>query len=253
MQRPIMRSFYCAAAAILAALFASAACDRESRLTTIVSGGDGPPTLVLLHGYGSSAEQWLPFTQTIRLAPGGRFVFPQAPERMSRTDGPATGRAWWRLALASHIPPGGTLPDLSAARPSGLSAAAALVEDLLEDVERFPGRPIFLGGYSQGAMVASELAFRTDARIDALVLLSGTLVDEASWEREFAKRTSLPVFMSHGRSDPVLPFAIADRFRVKLQTAGVRVTWVPFDGGHEVPAAVVGRLNAFLAELRPTR
>src|SRR5688572_20648935 len=37
------------------------------RLRTIVSGGGGPPTLVLLHGYGSSAEKWAPFTQTIWL------------------------------------------------------------------------------------------------------------------------------------------------------------------------------------------
>ena len=242
-----------AAALILAALTVSPGCQRAQRLTTIVAGGEGPPALVLLHGYGSSAEQWMPFTRTIRLPPGGRFIFPQAPSRRWRIDRPPTGRAWWPLQLASHIPPGGTAPDMSAARPPGLAPAAALVENLIDDLERSPGRPVLLGGYSQGAMVASEVAFRTDARIDALILLSGTLVDEASWEREFASRRALPVFMSHGRADPILPFAIADRFRVKLAAAGVRVTWVPFDGGHEIPAAVVGRLNQFLAELGPTR
>ena len=242
-----------AAAAILAALIAAAACHRAPRLTAITHGGGGPPTLVLLHGYGASADQWLPFTQTIRLPPAGRFVFPHAPESMSRTDGTTTGRAWWPLGLAAQIPPGASLPDLSATRPPGLSVAAALVQDLLDDLERSPGRPILLGGYSQGAMVASELAFRRDAPIDALILLSGTLVDEASWESGFARRRGVPVFMSHGRADPVLPFAIADRFRVKLQAAGVRVTWVPFEGGHEVPGVVVGRLNEFLSEIRFTR
>ena len=107
-----------------------------------------------------------------------------------------------------------------------------------------------LGGYSQGAMVASELAFRTDVRIDGLVLLSGTLVDETSWEHEFHTRRGTPVFISHGRSDPILPFEVADRFRSKLEAAGVRVTWVPFDGGHEIPAMVVNELNKFIASLR---
>lgn len=123
------------------------------------------------------------------------------------------------------------------------------MEELLEGLERGPGRPILLGGYSQGAMVASEVAFRTNAPVDALVLLSGTTVDEASWEREFSSRRGLPVFMSHGRSDQVLPFDIADRYRSKLEAAGVRVTWIPFDGGHEIPAVVVQRLNEFIEKL----
>ena len=72
-----------------------------------------------------------------------------------------------------------------------------------------------LGGYSQGAMVASEVAFQTDLEIAGLVLLSGTLVDEAAWERQFHTRRGAPVFLSHGRSDPVLPFEVADRFRSK--------------------------------------
>ena len=55
----------------------------------------------------------------------------------------------------------------------------------------------------------------------------------------------MPVFLAHGRSDPVLPFAVAERFRAKLEAAGVRVTWVPFDGGHEIPAAVIIALNTF--------
>ena len=88
--------------------------------------------MVLLHGYGSSAEQWAPFTQTIRLPPGGRFVFPQAPGLTSPPDGPPGGRGWWRLELASHIPSGRSVPDLSATQPPGLKAAASLVQELLE-------------------------------------------------------------------------------------------------------------------------
>src|SRR5829696_2906440 len=56
----------------LCGLIASAAgCNRRPQLTTVVHGGSSPPTLVLLHGYGSSAERWMPFTQTIRWPAGG--------------------------------------------------------------------------------------------------------------------------------------------------------------------------------------
>ncbi len=240
------------AVVIIAAIGSAAACDRGPRLETITYGGNGPPTMVLLHGYGSSAEQWAPFTQTIRLPPPGRFVFPQAPDPTSPPDGPTGGRGWWRLGLAANIPAGKSVPDLSATQPPGLKVAASLLEELLDSIERSPGGPVILGGYSQGAMVASEVAFRTDARIDALVLLSGTLVDENSWERAFHLRRGTPVFLSHGRSDPILPFEVAERFRSKLEAAGLRVTWVPFHGGHEIPAAVVSELNAFLAAFSQT-
>lgn len=194
----------------------------------------------------------MPFTRTIQWPAGGRFVFPQGPDTIPRS-GPADGRAWWPLDLASHIPPGKSIPDLSASRPLGLQAAASLVEDVLRDRRTVPRGPLVLGGFSQGAMVASQVAFRSKAPLSALILLSGTLVDEPSWENHFRERQNLPVFLAHGRADTVLPFEVADRFRQKLETAGITVTWVPFDGGHEIPAAVVVALNEFIARLQLAR
>jgi phospholipase/carboxylesterase len=82
-----------------------------------------------------------------------------------------------------------------------------------------------------------------------LVILSGTLVDEALWDKNYSRRKGLRVFMSHGRSDPTLSFTVADRMHRKMTDAGIVVTWFPFDGGHEIPAEVVTALNQFLARL----
>jgi phospholipase/carboxylesterase len=235
---------------LLALIAIAGGCARRSHLTTIVSGGTGPPTLVLLHGYGSSAEKWMPFTQTIRWPAPGRFVFPQGPDVMVRTDGAPDGRAWWPLDLMSYVRTGDAAPDLSGARPPGLTSAASLVEDLLEDRRAVPRGAVVLGGYSQGAMVAGAVAFRSHVPLSALVILSGTLVDERSWEGHFGERRGLPVFLAHGRQDGTLPFATADRFRQKLEAAGLQVTWCPFDGGHDIPATVVTALNDFLTRLR---
>jgi phospholipase/carboxylesterase len=236
------------------ALMASAiGCNRRPQLATIVHGGKGPPTLVLLHGYGSSAERWMPFTQTIRWPADGRFIFPQGPERTVPPDGPVDGRAWWRFDLASYIPSGKSIPDLSRGRPPGLKVAASLVEDVLRDRRSVPRGPVVLGGFSQGAIVASEVAFRSEVPLSALILLSATLVDEPSWETHFRQRRDLPVFIAHGRADPVLPFEVADRFRQKLEAAGLQVTWCPFDGGHEMPAVVIVALNQFIQRLHITR
>jgi phospholipase/carboxylesterase len=238
----------------MSALLASAvACEPRLRLATVVAGGNGPPTLVLLHGYGSSADQWAPFTRTIAWPASGRFVFPQGPDQTVPPDGPVNGRAWWRIDLAGHIPPGRLIPDLSTDRPPGLKMAASLVEDVLTDRNLVPRGPVVLGGFSQGAIVAGEVAFRSRRPLSALVLLSPTLVDESSLEKHFHERRGMPVFLAHGRRDTVLPFEIADRFRQKLEAAGVPVTWCPFDGGHEIPAKVVVALNEFIERLHLTR
>jgi hypothetical protein len=47
------------------------------RLRVIAKGGKCPPDFMLLHGYGSSAEGWLPYAQTISLAHNGRFLLSQ--------------------------------------------------------------------------------------------------------------------------------------------------------------------------------
>ena len=96
-------------------------------------------------------------------------------------------------------------------------------------------------------MVASEVAFRSDTPLAGLVLLSGTVVDEASWRAGYARRRGLPVFVAHGRRDGVLPFASSDRMRQDLHAAGLDVTWYPFDGSHAIPADVVTALNRFLS------
>jgi phospholipase/carboxylesterase len=246
-----------AAAALLGILLGAAVCTsgcrRGPRLTTIVRGGKGPPTFVLLHGYASSAEKWKPFTQTIALPPDGRFIFPQGPETTVPPDGPIGGRAWWRLDLESHIPSGRSIPDLSATQPEGLKNAASLVEDLLNNLGDTAKKDIILGGFSQGAIVAGQVAFASDQPIAALVMLSGTIVDESSWERQFLRRRGLRVFLSHGRKDTMLPFAVAERLHLKLVASGLDVTWCPFDGGHEIPEEVVIALNKFIERLPPLK
>ena len=97
-------------------------------------------------------------------------------------------------------------------------------------------------------MLSAEIAFQSDQPLAALILLGGTTVNEAAWVERFPGRRSLPIFIAHGRHDGVLPFAIAGSVQAKLQAAGLDVTWLPFDGGHEIPAEVVDALNAFLRD-----
>lgn len=211
---------------------------QVAALSAIVRGGDGPPSLVLLHGYGSNAGDWLQFEDKLQVPLNGRLVFPQGPLR-----GPNGARGWWWLNIEGHIPSGQRYPDFSIANPAGIKVASRLVRKLLAGVPR----PIVLGGFSQGAMLSGEIAFQTDQDLAALVLLGGTTVNEAAWAGQFAARRDMPVFIAHGRQDGVLPFATMERFQARIKAAGLNVTWFPYEGGHDIPDTVIAALNEFLA------
>jgi phospholipase/carboxylesterase len=98
-------------------------------------------------------------------------------------------------------------------------------------------------------MVADQVAFLSDEPLRALVLLSGTVVDETLWRSNYARRMGMRVFIAHGRADPTLSFEVAERMQGEMAAAGMRVTWFPFDGKHEIPEAVVTALNEFFAHL----
>jgi phospholipase/carboxylesterase len=235
------------ASAVFLFLTVSLAGPQVARLSAIVKGGDGPPTIVLLHGYGSAESDWIPLVNALHVPSRARFIFPRGPVTAARTDGAAIGRGWWRLDLAAQMRSGVLGADLSAVKTAGIEKAARAVRALLVQQGNTAAQPLILGGFSQGAMVAAQVAFLSSEPLHALVLLSGTIVDEPLWKTHYARRKGLRVFISHGRKDPTLSFDVADRMRKSMAAAGMQVTWFPFDGGHEIPVTVLAALDEFLA------
>ena len=208
-------------------------------LGAVVGGGSGPPSLVLLHGYGSNAGDWRQFEPRFAFRPHTQLHYLQAPLRGFWSG----SRGWWWLNLEGHVPPGGLFADYSTVHPAGIRVASRLVRAYLADVKQ----PVIVGGVSQGAMTSGEVAFQSDQPLAGLILLSGTTVDEAGWAEYFPRRRDLPVFIAHGRRDPVLPFDRMERFAATLTNAGLTVTWLPFDGDHGIPGEVVDGINAFVS------
>ena len=103
----------------------------------------------------------------------------------------------------------GTIERLVEDVPAGLAEARASVVAMLDAYERETSTPsdrIVLGGFSQGSMLALDVALHTERALAGLVVLSGTLIASNEWLPLMAARKDLPVFQSHGTSDPILPF-----------------------------------------------
>ncbi|MGV3625427.1 MAG: alpha/beta hydrolase, partial [Archangium sp.] len=127
----------------------------------------------------------------------------------------------------------------------GRKSVLALVKKVA-DGTGLPMKRIVLGGFSQGAMIATDVALRLEEAPGALVVLSGTLLTEDAWRPRAKSRAGLPVFQSHGRADPVLPFVAAEWLRDLLVDSGLQHEFVPFDGGHTIDRNALTRLGDFL-------
>jgi phospholipase/carboxylesterase len=156
------------------------------------------------------------------------------------------------LARYEAVWTGGDLTALSEDEPPGLGDARARIDAMLDELQgalAVAGSRIVLGGFSQGAMLACDVALRSDRPLGGLVLLSATFLCRSIWLKHMAARRDLPVFQSHGRSDPLLPFSLAADLHGALSSAGLSVDWLPFDGGHEIPPAVLAGASAFLSRV----
>ena len=224
--------------------------------------GARPPLLVVFnHGFGASGEDLVPFVPELlerepRLAPV-RFAFPAAPISMGQASW-GDSRAWWpidwmKLSTLSRTAEG--RERLRNEVPVGLVSARrklqGSIEALLASTGLGPER-VVLGGFSQGGMVATDLALHWEHRPGALIALSAVPVTADIWRKLAPRRAGLPVILSHGRQDPVLPYSEGEALRELLTAAGLAVEFIPFDGPHTVHPDALDRMARLLGSLLPT-
>lgn len=229
--------------------------DHMAGLTVRVTGGtDGDgggqgPLVILLHGFGAPGDDLVSLAGELDVSAGTRLIFPEGP--LSLSMGFADMRAWWLIDVArlEADRAAGRLRDLSGEVPKGLVPARERMTALVDEAAhrlQVNTRRIVLGGFSQGAMLACDVALRTDRPFAGLVQLSGTLLCRHEWAPLMSKRKGLPVFQSHGTHDEILPFVMAERLRDEFMQAGLPVEWLGFTGGHEISEPVLSGLGTFL-------
>jgi phospholipase/carboxylesterase len=174
----------------------------------LTGGGTGKPLVVLLHGFGAPGDDLVPFHRVLAVKSETIFAFPAAPLETHMMPG-ADSRAWWHIDMMEmqQAMERGEIRDLSKREPEGLDDARAKLDALLTEL-RATLKPsaIVLGGFSQGSMLALDVVLRTEQKVDALVILSGTLVAEEIWIPRMKSLAGVPIFQSHGTIDPILPF-----------------------------------------------
>ncbi len=196
-----------------------------------------------LHGLGADGGDFVPVVEELGLADTlpVRFVFPHAPLRPVTVNAGYVMRAWY---------------DIKAFTPEGRADAAGLAESVqrvnayLDDaiVHGIPARRIVLAGFSQGGAVALCAGPRFRERLAGVLALSTYLPFPARLAAEkSAANQDVPVFMGHGRWDPVVPMPMGTEARDALRAEGYAVEWREYPMQHEVCAAEIAEVGKWLA------
>lgn len=218
-------------------------------LKALVAGAmeEPKPKVVIFHGYGADAYDLFSLARALDPKSARTWVFPNGP--LTVPIGPGfTGRAWFPIDEAAW--------DLAIQEGHGIAYGNRMppgMEDAVQKVLLFLAQinfnPVtdYLGGFSQGSMMAIELVKHLSGAPKGVLVLSGALVDEPGFIGREANFKNLKIFQSHGEQDSILPLEGAEALRFRLQKMGARVTWQSFYGGHEIPMEVVSRANQWLS------
>ena len=178
--------------------------------------------LILLHGWGADADDLLELGPLL-VGPELSVVALRAPEPHPY----GTGRQWYGLQPIDW----GALP----------AARTALSQRLQELGDSVPLAQTVLLGFSQGGAMAIDVG--SQLPLAGIVACSG--YPHEGWQPPAGMA---PVLLSHGREDPVVPFAASQELQRRLQEVGVEQQLLAFNGGHTIDASVLPGIGAFVQQ-----
>lgn len=199
-------------------------------------------SIIWLHGLGADGEDFVPVAEEMRLPVAMRYIFPHAPKQAVTINGGFIMRAWYDIATA----------DIDAQQDeAGIRASQQEVEKLIEQ-EKARGvaeENIFLAGFSQGGAIALHTGLRHPARLGGILALSTylPLADTLNQEVSMDARHT-PIFFAHGRSDPVVPYALGKMSAEKLQQMGYAVDWHEYAMPHSVCMEEIQDIERWLSK-----
>lgn len=187
---------------------------------------DGAPTVLLLHGYGSSEDD---------LAGLGPMVAGDLPWASLRA--PLTMRpgayAWFAI----------TAPGSPDAQPVTEATAAIWA---WVDAELGPDAVVLPVGFSQGGLMATQLLRTRPERVAATVVLAGFVLGHPQPADDVLAATRLPVFWGRGTLDGVIAPHATERTEAWLPEHATLTERVYPGLGHGVHDDEIADVRAFV-------
>ena len=216
-------------------------------LETIEVETDANPTaaVIWMHGLGADGSDFVPIVRELDLTgcPPIRFVFPHAATMPVTINGGYVMRAWYDIL---------TMDLVRREDVAGLRKSQAEIDRLIaREIERgIPAERIVLAGFSQGCAMTLQTGLRYPKKLAGLLCLSGYLPLFATIAAEsHPVNQQTPIFMAHGRMDPVIPIDRAEKSRDLLRSLGYTVEWHDYAMPHSVCPEEIDDIGQWFQQL----
>lgn len=200
--------------------------------------GKASSAVIFLHGYGADGDDLLGLAEPLAPhLPNTLFLAPDAPEACVTNP---FGRQWFPIPWLD-----GSAPEEAAA---GLTRSSEDLNAFLDQVMTAEGlapSQIALLGFSQGTMMALQVAPRRAQALAGVIGFSGRLLRAEALAAETV--TKPPMLLLHGDVDQIVPFGDLKQAADALSAAGFDLrTHVMRGTGHGISPDGLGQALAFL-------
>ena len=187
-------------------------------------------TVMLLHGYGSNMHDLSSLSIYIN-EPGYLYISLNAPIKITEFGTP--GFAWFEIGTPNY------LNQLE----SSTQLLANTIDHLIDQFD-ISSTPIILGGFSQGGMIAMNLALTTNRNLNGIATLSSRLITDIS--NVTPKRN---FFISHGSKDNIIDVLEGRRSKDLLLKSGHNVTYKEYEMAHEISSDCITDFSTWLKSI----
>jgi phospholipase/carboxylesterase len=194
------------------------------------------PLVILLHGVGSNEQSM--FTLAGTLPDNFKVVSARGPLTLG------TGSyAWFQVQFGANG------PMINEAQAENARREIIRFIDDLKTVEEFDQEQVYLMGFSQGGIMSYNVAFTEPEKIKGIVVMGGRLLPEIKPLVVSEDRLKkLRVFVSHGKQDPVLPYAYAEGAVGYLKSKGLQPNFHTYDEVHTINGKMLSDVVLWLNE-----
>lgn len=197
--------------------------------------GESDGMLILHHGRGTDEQDLLGLADVLDPERRLHVVTPRGPLTLPGSP----GYHWYTVPRVGY-------PDPDTFH-SAYRELAAFHDQTWERTGIAPSQTV-VGGFSMGSVMSYALGLGGGRPVPAGVLaFSGFIPTVDGWQPDLASRPRLPVFITHGRRDPIIAVDFARSAHQLLDAAGLPVTYLESDVGHQIDPAHIAAATRWLA------
>lgn len=208
--------------------------------------GEAEYLVVWLHGLGADGHDFEAIVPELALPSSAKikYIFPHAPIRPVTINGGHKMRAWYDI-LAINI----DREIDSSAIEASVAQIAQIVNNEIE--AGMKASNILIAGFSQGGVIALTYALSAKLPFAGILALSTYFpTDQMPFLGNLNDlRKDIPIFVGHGKQDPVVPLILGDTIVAKLRLLEMDVRFETYNMPHSVCHDEIVHISEFMKKV----